>query len=169
VGSFACIGGGLFGLDISSMAAVLTNPAWIKQFNNPDSSLQGGITAAMPGGSLLGALLVTYLGDKLGRKNTVIVSGWIWVVGSILMCASVNVAMLVVGRVIAGAAVGIASAVVPVYQSEVTAPSIRGRMVSMQQWSITWGILIQVSFITHLGYAYLFDSSVLHPIRMLLH
>ena len=51
--------------------------------------------------------------------------------------------MLVVGRIVGGLAVGIASAVVPIYQSEVTAPSIRGRMVSLQQWSITWGILIQ--------------------------
>jgi MFS family permease len=51
--------------------------------------------------------------------------------------------MLILGRVIAGMAVGIASAVVPVYQSEVTAPAIRGRMVALQQWSITWGILIQ--------------------------
>lgn len=51
--------------------------------------------------------------------------------------------MLVVGRVISGLAVGLASAVVPLYQSEITAPAIRGRLVSMQQWSITWGILLQ--------------------------
>jgi MFS family permease len=54
------------------------------------------------------------------------------------MCTSVKVAMLIVGRVIAGAAVGIASAAVLVYQSEITAPSIRSRMVSMQQRSIIW-------------------------------
>ena len=29
------------------------------------------------------------------------------------------------------------------YQAEITAPSIRGRLTSLQQWSITWGILIQ--------------------------
>ena len=51
--------------------------------------------------------------------------------------------MLVAGRVISGIAVGLASATVPLYQSEITAPAIRGRLVSMQQWSITWGILIQ--------------------------
>lgn len=51
--------------------------------------------------------------------------------------------MLVVGRIISGIAVGLASAVVPLYQSEITAPAIRGRLVSMQQWSITWGILLQ--------------------------
>ncbi|KAG6865298.1 hypothetical protein C0991_003683 [Blastosporella zonata] len=51
--------------------------------------------------------------------------------------------MLVVGRIVSGVSVGLASAVVPIYQSEITAPSIRGRIVSLQQWSITWGILIQ--------------------------
>lgn len=51
--------------------------------------------------------------------------------------------MLVVGRIVSGVSVGFSSAVVPVYQSEVTAPDIRGRIVSLQQWSITWGMLIQ--------------------------
>jgi MFS family permease len=61
--------------------------------------------------------------------------------------------MLVVGRLIAGSSVGISSAVVPVYQAEVTAPAIRGRMVSLQQWSITWGILIQ--FFIQFGCSYM--------------
>ncbi|KAF9230233.1 hypothetical protein BU15DRAFT_69372, partial [Melanogaster broomeanus] len=67
----------------------------------------------------------------------------IWVIGGILQCAAVNRGMLVVGRIIAGISVGLASTVVPIYQSEITAPSIRGRLVSMQQWSITWGIMLQ--------------------------
>ena len=51
--------------------------------------------------------------------------------------------MLVVSRIISGLSVGIASAVVPLYQSEITEPRICGRLVSLQQWSITWGILLQ--------------------------
>lgn len=42
--------------------------------------------------------------------------------------------MLVVGRVISGLAVGIVSAIVPIYQSELAAPAIRGRPISIQQW-----------------------------------
>jgi len=51
--------------------------------------------------------------------------------------------MLIIGRVICGVSVGIASTTIPLYQAEITLPSIRGRLVSVQQWSITWGILIQ--------------------------
>ncbi|KAF8829945.1 hypothetical protein HHX47_DHR2000226 [Lentinula edodes] len=116
-------------------AAIAANP--------PGSSAQGAIVAAMPAGSFVGALAVTQLADRLGRKRTILLSSLIWVIGSILQCASVNRGMLVVGRIVSGLSIGIASAIVPIYQSEITAPAIRGRMVSLQQWSITWGILIQ--------------------------
>lgn len=63
-------------------------------------------------------------------------------IGSIISCASQNIGMLVVGRVINGLAVGIESAQVPVYIAEISPPSKRGRFIGMQQWAITWGILI---------------------------
>ncbi len=55
----------------------------------PGSDAQGAIVAAMPAGSLVGALMVTQLADRIGRKKTIILSGLIWVIGSILQCASV--------------------------------------------------------------------------------
>ncbi|KAF8838920.1 MFS general substrate transporter, partial [Paxillus ammoniavirescens] len=141
--SFACIGGGLFGLDIASMSGVLSNQAYFNVFKNPGSNAQGAIVASMPAGSLVGALAVTSLADRIGRKNTIILASAIWVIGGVIQCAAINRGMLVAGRVIAGISVGLSSTVVPIYQSEITAPSIRGRLVSMQQWSITWGIMLQ--------------------------
>ena len=64
------------------------------------------------------------------------------IIGSIIISASQNIGMLIVGRVINGLCVGIASAQVPVYVSELAPPSKRGRLVGAQQWAITWGILI---------------------------
>lgn len=55
----------------------------------PSSNAQGAIVASMPAGSLIGALSVTYLGDKLGRKKTIILAGLFWVIGSIIQCASI--------------------------------------------------------------------------------
>lgn len=66
----------------------------------------------------------------------------IWVIGSIIVSASQNIPMLIVGRIINGFCVGICSAQVPVYISEIAPPSKRGRLVGMQQWAITWGIMI---------------------------
>jgi MFS family permease len=130
----------------------------------PSSTLQGLIVAIMPLGSLFGALLSGWLSDRYGRKKSVMGGSLIWsvdvaswcswlagrfsltkmcrIVGSILVCASVNSAMLMVGRFVNGLSVGICSAQVPVYITEVSPPSMRGTLVSLQQWAITWGILI---------------------------
>ncbi|OAQ29931.1 general substrate transporter [Linnemannia elongata AG-77] len=143
LGAFATIGGMLFGFDISSMSGVVGTERYQNYFNHPSSSLQGGIVAAMAAGSFFGALLAGPLGDNISRKRTIMLAASIWIVGSIIQCASVNVGMLVVGRVINGVAVGLASMMVPIYQAEIAPKNIRGRIVSLQQWAITWGILIQ--------------------------
>ena len=109
--------------------------------SGPRASVQGGITASMPGGSFLGALASGFLSDILGRKRSIQIGAVIWCIGSIIVCASQNIGMLVVGRFINGLSVGICSAQVPVYVSELAPPSKRGRVVGAQQWAITWGIV----------------------------
>jgi MFS family permease len=61
--------------------------------------------------------------------------------------------MLIVGRIINGLSVGICSAQVPVYLSEIAPPSKRGRLVGSQQWAITWGIMIM--FFISFGCSYI--------------
>lgn len=140
---FASIGGGLFGFDISSMSGVLGTQAYTNYFGVNGQYRQGGITCAMPFGSLVGALGSSFLADKFSRKASIQISCILWIIGSILMTAANGIPLLCVGRVIAGFCVGIASAMVPVYQAEIAPKEIRGRVVSLQQWAITWGILIQ--------------------------
>ncbi|KAL4802180.1 general substrate transporter [Aspergillus unguis] len=141
---FMTLGGGLFGFDISSMSGVLGTAAYNNYFQVGGGNYkQGGITCAMPFGSLVGALVSSFFADKYSRVRTVQVSSILWIIGSIFQCAANGIALLVVGRVIAGICVGIASAMVPVYIAEVSPKHIRGRMISLQQWAITWGILIQ--------------------------
>ncbi|KAF9354769.1 hypothetical protein BGX26_007393 [Mortierella sp. AD094] len=143
LGGFATMGGMLFGFDISSMSGVVGTDRYQDYFKRPSSSLQGGIVASMAAGSFFGALLAGPLGDRISRKRTVMLAACIWIIGSIIQCASVSAGMLIVGRLINGVAVGLASMIVPVYQSEIAPKNIRGRIVSLQQWAITWGILIQ--------------------------
>jgi MFS family permease len=96
----------------------------------------------MPGGSFVGALASGFLSDIFGRKRSIQVGALIWCIGSIIVCASQDIPMLVVGRFVNGLSVGICSAQVPVYISELAPPSKRGRVVGSQQWAITWGIMI---------------------------
>lgn len=97
----------------------------------------------MPAGSLVGALVSSFIADRYSRKKAIQCASALWIIGSIIQCASNGVPMLCVGRVVGGFGVGIASSVVPVYQAEIAPKEIRGRVVALQQWAITWGILIQ--------------------------
>lgn len=76
------LGGGLFGFDISSMSGVLGTDAYKRYFHNPRSYGQGAITAAMPFGSLVGALSSSFLADKYSRKVSIQIASVIWVIGS---------------------------------------------------------------------------------------
>ncbi|KAK2773802.1 hypothetical protein FQN52_004511 [Onygenales sp. PD_12] len=152
IAAVSVIGGGLFGFDISSMSAIIGTDNYLCYFNQPPEGstechgprpdVQGGITASMAGGSWLGALTSGFLSDIFGRKKSIMIGAIIWIIGSIIVCASQNIAMLIVGRIINGFSVGICSAQVPVYISELAPPSRRGRLVGAQQWAITWGIMI---------------------------
>lgn len=61
---------------------MLGTEAYKQYFHNPLDERQGGITAAMPAGSLLGALLSSYLSDRWGRKVAIQIGAVIWVLGS---------------------------------------------------------------------------------------
>lgn len=89
----AVIGGALFGFDISSMSAILPTQQYKCAFNQapfydgvgedrlclgPTSSVQGGITAAMPAGSWLGALISGFLTDRLGRRKAIGIGCILW-------------------------------------------------------------------------------------------
>ncbi|KAH8424979.1 sugar porter family MFS transporter [Aspergillus melleus] len=157
IAAIAVIGGGLFGFDISSMSAIITSESYLRYFHQgpleynddgspkwkgPSADVQGGITASMAAGSWLGALVSGFVSDIFGRKRAIMVGAVIWCIGSILVCAAQNIPMLIVGRIINGFSVGICSAQVPVYITELAPPTKRGRLVGMQQWAITWGIMI---------------------------
>ncbi|UNI19490.1 high affinity glucose transporter [Purpureocillium takamizusanense] len=171
IAAVAVTGGGLFGFDISSLSAQLGEQAYKCYFNQgphgppfdnelcsgPRELVQGGITASMSAGSWLGALISGPLSDRLGRKYAIMVGCIIWIVGSTIVCASQNIGMLIVGRIINGLCVGIESAQVPVYIAEISPPSKRGRFIGMQQWAITWGILIMY-YISY-GTSYIGDQT----------
>jgi MFS family permease len=56
----------------------------------PRAAVQGGVVAAMPGGSWLGALCSGIITDWLGRKNAILTGACLWLVGSAIMAAAQN-------------------------------------------------------------------------------
>ncbi|KAJ5919868.1 hypothetical protein N7454_009703 [Penicillium verhagenii] len=142
ISGLTTIGGLIQGFDVSSMSAIIGTDEYKKYFNKPDAVLQGGITASMAGGSLLGSLLSSWTSDRFGRRDSLFIACIIWLIGSTLMCAVQNVAMLIVSRICNGLAVGMLTSQGPILIAEISLPHQRGRLLSLQQWMITWGILI---------------------------
>ncbi len=72
----------------------------------------------------------------------IICSCLVFSVGVALQTGAPNLAAFLIGRVIAGAGVGLVSTLVPMYQSECSPKWIRGAVVSGYQWAITIGLLL---------------------------
>lgn len=65
--------------------------------------------------------------DTLGRRKTIMIGAFINLVGAVLQAAAQHISMVLVGRIMAGWAVGLMSMSVPIYQSECAHPKTRGK------------------------------------------
>lgn len=136
----AAIGGFLFGFDTAVISGALSS--LIKYFQLENSPvLQGWLVSSIILGSVFGAALSGWLADKFGRKNILIVTAFLFLVSAIGSSLASSFTIFIIFRFMGGLAVGIAAMVVPLYISEVSPPQIRGRMVSMYQFAVTFGVL----------------------------
>ncbi|ORY04107.1 sugar transporter [Basidiobolus meristosporus CBS 931.73] len=146
----AAIGGFLFGYDTGVISGVLVMDRFKDRFGYADKpALEGFITSSLTLGCLIGSLSASYMADRFGRKFSIMMAGFCFTIGAALQCSSFEIAQLLIGRIIAGLAIGVLSMVVPLYQSEIAPREIRGTLVSMQQLAITIGIL--VAFLVNMG------------------
>ncbi|KAH8826028.1 MSTA protein [Flagelloscypha sp. PMI_526] len=152
---FAAFGGILFGYDSGYIGGVLAMNYFTQQFGGPvpvsndapngyaiSTSDKSLITSILSAGTFFGALFAGWLADFIGRRLTIVVACVLFIVGVILQTASSTVGLLVGGRVVAGFAVGIISATVILYMSEIAPKKIRGAIVSGYQFAITIGIFL---------------------------
>ncbi|KXH40491.1 sugar transporter [Colletotrichum nymphaeae SA-01] len=141
---FASIGGVLFGYDQGVISGVLVMNNFAKQFPtlSEDATLQGWMVAVLTLGAMVGALVNGPIADALSRRWTILLANIIFLIGSIIQAASINVPMIFIGRFIAGLSIGQLSMVVPLYLSELAPPNLRGSLVALQQLGITVGIII---------------------------
>lgn len=100
------------------------------------------MVAVLTLGAMIGALANGPIADALSRRWTILLANVIFLIGSIIQVAAINVPMIFVGRFIAGLSIGQLSMVVPLYLSELAPPNLRGSLVALQQLGITVGIMI---------------------------
>jgi len=149
----AALAGLMFGLDVGVISGA--QQFIQKDFGISDDTWVGvvsWIVSTMMLGAAFGALIAGWLSSQLGRKRTMILGAVLFVAGSVLCGAAPTVATLLVGRVVLGIAIGLASFTAPLYLAEVAPESIRGAMISLYQLMITIGIL--AAFLSDTAFSY---------------
>lgn len=139
IAAIAATGGLLFGFDtgIINVALPTLRPAF-----NLTPALESGVVSAVLVGGMVGPFVSGPLTDRLGRKKINIIASLIFVIGSILVAVAPSVAILIVGRLLLGLAIGIVASTVPLYIAEIAPKEIRGTLVTFFQLAITLGILL---------------------------
>ncbi|KAL3424468.1 quinate permease [Phlyctema vagabunda] len=95
-------------------------------------TLQGNIVSTFQAGCFFGSLLTFPLGEYFGRKKAIMFASFVFCIGGALMTAANGfIALLILGRAVAGLGIGSVSLLVPVYIAETSPPSIRGRLVGI--------------------------------------
>lgn len=128
------------------MTDVIASKNFLDFFNTEvGTPIIGAINSTFSGGAVFGSLMGGLTMDRFGRRLTIMIGAAIAMVGAILQSAAQNLAMILVGRIIAGWAVGLLSMAVPVYQSECAHPKIRGLIVGLAQQMIGVGFIVYVA------------------------
>jgi sugar porter (SP) family MFS transporter len=130
--------GVLFGYDISAINDAVV---FMEQRFGLSSLDRGLVVSALLFGALVGALGAGRLADTWGRRRSIVVAGIAAAAGALLAGLAANVPMLLAGRLIIGLAVGVTSAIAPLYIAELAPARSRGPMVALYQLSLTVGIL----------------------------
>lgn len=136
VAGLSAIGGFLFGYDTGIISGAMI-------FVRDEFKMNELWQEAVVSSTLLAAWIFSILSGpatgRLGRKPVIVGSSLIFVAGSVLMSLAPDEIILLIGRLIVGAAVGLASMTVPMYIAEVAPSSIRGQLVMINMCCVTGG------------------------------
>lgn len=135
----ATLGGMLFGYDTGVINGSL-------QFVEANFELSPQMKGFAASSALLacipGAILAGLFGDWLGRRRTLMISGFLFLVSAIGTALPNDINTFIFFRIIGGIGVGAASMTSPMYIAEISPAHIRGRLVSLNQFAIISGMLI---------------------------
>ncbi|KAJ8659217.1 hypothetical protein O0I10_004931 [Lichtheimia ornata] len=161
-----CIGGFLFGYDTGIISGALQPlqeeyglVTMQKEF------IVGGTTFAAIFGGLGAGMGV----DRIGRKALVLFASVVFIVGAVILGLATGYSTLLIGRLVVGFGVGIASMIVPMYISEVAPRTLRGQLSTINTLMVTFGqvvaYLINIAFAkVDGGWRYMFGLAALPAI-----
>lgn len=137
--SIASLSGLLFGYDTGVVSGALL---FLKTQYHLASTRQEIVTSVVLVGAIFGAVFSGRLADRFGRRSLMIVTAGVFFIGILVTALAPTIDVLIVGRIIVGIGIGIASYLGPLYISEIAPPTIRGSMVALNQLLLTVGIVI---------------------------
>jgi sugar porter (SP) family MFS transporter len=134
------LGGLLFGYDWVVIGGA--KPFYERYFQLDSPALQGWAMSCALIGCLIGAISSGYLGNRFGRKRLLTLAALVFVISSLGTGLAVRFGVFVAWRMLGGYAIGLASGISPMYIAEISPAHLRGRLVSLNQLAIVFGILL---------------------------
>lgn len=135
----AALGGLLFGFDtavISGTTSALTSAYHLSP------ALLGVTVASALWGTILGAMLAGFPGERFGRRDTLRGMAILYLISALGCAGAWNWPALVGFRFIGGLGIGGSSVLGPMYIAEIAPARLRGRLVGFFQFNVVLGILL---------------------------
>jgi len=135
----AALGGLLFGFDTAVISG--TTSALTQVYGLSSKSL--GITVSIAiWGTVVGAMLAGFIGERFGRRDSLRVMALFYLVSALGCALAWNWSSLLVFRFIGGLGIGGSSVLAPMYIAEIAPAKWRGRLVGLFQFNVVFGILV---------------------------
>jgi sugar porter (SP) family MFS transporter len=135
----AALGGLLFGYDWVVIGGA--KPFFEPYFQLTSEAARGWANSCALLGCLVGAIFTGGLSDRFGRKRLLLLAALLFGISSVLTGWAASFGTFVVWRILGGVAIGMASALSPMYIAEIAPARFRGRLVSLNQFTIVIGVL----------------------------
>ncbi|MFT3703123.1 MAG: sugar porter family MFS transporter [Agriterribacter sp.] len=135
----ASLGGLLFGFDTAVIAGTTSSIQTL--FSLSDWSMGFVVSSALIG-TIIGTLVSSKPGDIWGRRQSLKVLGFLFIVSALGCAFAWNFWSLCAFRFIGGLAIGGSSVLGPMYIAEISPAKLRGRLVILFQFNVCLGILL---------------------------
>jgi sugar porter (SP) family MFS transporter len=138
ISAVAALGGLLFGYDTAVISGAI---GYLERYLSLDAASKGWAASSALIGCILGAAIAGQMGDRLGRKPSLMICGCLFAVSALWSAVPHSLSMLATARILGGVGIGATSVLAPLYLAEIAPSNIRGVLVSLNQLGIVVGIL----------------------------